>query len=130
VTAADVDRYSGLSLEFHSVIWENAGNRVLFELNRQLTRRSLKLRLIAMRLPGRASESLASHEQLFEAIRNRDGRSAEKLRWLAVHRAKRALLSVYFGQALRPEDRTELERDLPDLGDSILRFAAGVQATR
>lgn len=130
VSKGEVDRYSDLNMQFQAVIWENTPNRVLAELARQLSRRSLKLRLIAMRLPGRAEESLASHEHLFEAIRNRDPRSAEMIRWLTVQRAKRALLSGYFGEGVRPEHRSALERDLPSVGGRVMRLVPAASGGR
>lgn len=114
VPKGDVDRYSRLSLQFHAVIWKHTPNRLLRELIGQLWRRSLKLRLIAMRLPRRLEESLASNERLFDALRRHDSRSAEMVRWLAVQQAKHALMSGYFKEE-RTDRRIQLERDLPNL---------------
>jgi DNA-binding GntR family transcriptional regulator len=120
----EVDRFSELSIRFREIIAENASNRLLRELVRGLSRRSLKFRFIAMRMPGRLQESLASYERLLEAIRDHDSREAEMVRWLSVQRTKRALLSGYFGETVRPEQRSELERDLPELDHPALEPTA------
>ena len=110
----EVDRYGSLSVTFLEIVWENVHNRVVRDLIRRLWRRSLRLRLISMRLPGYIENSLASHEHLLEALRHRDPAAAEMIRWLHVQRSKRALLNGYYG---RPDQRAVLEQDLPPLGD-------------
>jgi DNA-binding GntR family transcriptional regulator len=117
VSIGDIDRYSRLQLEFQTVVWEHTPNRVLREMIRQLWRRSLKLRLIALRLPGRLEEALASYERLLDAIRRRDSRAAEMIRWLALQSAKQALMRGYFSET-HFDRRVQLERDLPNL-DSV-----------
>jgi DNA-binding GntR family transcriptional regulator len=112
--SAEVDRYGSLSVAFLELVWESVHNRVVRDLIRRLWRRSLRLRLISMRLPGYVENSLASHEHLLDALRHRDPAAAEMVRWLHVQRSKRALLNGYYG---RPDQRAVLEQDLPPLGD-------------
>ena len=115
--AADraVASYSELALRFRLIIIQTAPNRVLREMIRQVSRRTLKMRSIAMHLPGRLEESLASHQNLFEAIRNHDGRAAEMIRWLGVQQAKRAVLSGYFGESVQADTRNALDRSVKEL---------------
>lgn len=108
-SAGEVIRYGQLSIAFLRVVWDNVPNRIVRELIRRLWRKSLRLRIISMRLPGYVENSLAAHTHLLEALRYRDPKSAEMVRWLAVQRAKRALLTGYYGH---PEQRGELEREL------------------
>lgn len=129
VSKGELDEYSRLTVRFKASLWEHIPNRALFELIRQLGRRSLKLRLIAMRLPGRAEQSLASYESLIEAIRRRDGRAAEMVRWLGVQQAKHALIRGYFGEA-RYDRRSQLERDLPTVDIGSWRLELPVTAPR
>jgi DNA-binding GntR family transcriptional regulator len=116
----DADLYAQLSIGFLQVVWDNVPNKVVQDLVRRLWRRSLRLRLISMRLPGYVAVSLSAHVHLLEALRDHDSRAAEMVRWLAVQRAKRALLKGYYA---RPEDRSELERDLPSPLDPVGPFA-------
>jgi len=117
----DVDQYGQLSIGFLQIVWDNVPNRVAADLVRRMWRRSLRLRLISMRLPGYVATSLAAHEHLLEALREHDSRSAEMVRWLAVQRAKRALLTGYYA---RPEERSRLEQDLPTAIDPQAPFAS------
>jgi len=116
----DVDLYGQLSIAYLQIVWDNVPNRVAVDVVRRLWRRSLRLRLISMRMPGYVATSLASHEQLLEALREHDGHAAEMVRWLAVQRAKRALLIGYYA---RPEERSRLELDLPSPVGPILPVA-------
>ena len=106
----DVDLYGQLSIGYLDTVWDSVPNKVVRELVRRLWRRSMRLRLISMRLPGYVTDSLAAHTHLLDALRDHDARNAEMVRVLAVQRAKRALLQGYYA---RPEERSELERDLP-----------------
>ena len=113
VAGDDVNRYFSLALQFQQIIWDNTPNRVLRELLQTLWRRSLKLRLVAMRLPGRMQLTLPSYEKMLEALRAHDARSAEMITWLQVQDGKRTLLNNYFSDAVRPDARSQLDRDLP-----------------
>ena len=113
-SSGDIELYSRATLQFKVVIWTNTPNRVLRELLRRMWRRSLKVRLIALRLPGAIEDSLASSERLFEALKRHDSQAAQMVRWLSVQQAKHAVIRDYFGEP-RPDRRSQLERDLPDL---------------
>lgn len=112
----DVDLYGQLSVAFLQIVWDNVPNRLAADLVRRMWRRSLRLRFISMRLPGYVATSLVAHEHLFEALRDHDVYTAEKIRWLAVQRAKRALLAGYYGH---PEERSRLEHGLPTPVDAL-----------
>jgi DNA-binding GntR family transcriptional regulator len=97
-------------------VWEATPNSLLRELIWQVWRRGLRLRAIALRLPGRMARSLHVHEQLVRALRERDAHYAERLLWLLSMDAKQALLDQYFGgNGAGKERRERIERDLPDL---------------
>jgi DNA-binding GntR family transcriptional regulator len=113
VLDGDVDRYSQLTYRFRDIVAENAGNRLLREQIRGLSRRAMKFRFIANRIPGRINDALASNERLVEAIKVHDSRAAEMVAWLGVQNCKSALLNRYFGETVRADERTALERNLP-----------------
>lgn len=94
-------------------VWEATPNGLLRELIWQVWRRGLRLRAIALGLPGRMARSLHIHEQLVQALRARDAFYAERLMWLLSMDAKHSLLSQYFGDSDDGQER--IEPDLPDL---------------
>lgn len=102
-------------------VWEATPNSLLRDLIWQVWRRGLRLRAVALRLPGRMARSLHVHEQLVRALRDHDAYYAERLMWLLCMDAKQALLDQYFGEG--GEARARIEPDLPDLSAFTLTRA-------
>jgi DNA-binding GntR family transcriptional regulator len=105
-------------------VWEATPNGLLRELIWLVWRRGLRLRAVALRLPGRMARSLHIHEQLVRALHERDAYYAERLMWLLSMDAKQALLDQYFGgNGPGNEGRKRIERELPDLSAFTLSRA-------
>ncbi|WP_214105770.1 GntR family transcriptional regulator [Acrocarpospora catenulata] len=79
--AAEADTYAYLQLvgEFRGVIDRACPNKVLVELVEGLWRRTLRFRYIAVQNAAHLTNSLANHEQLLAAIRDRDTEHVLKL---------------------------------------------------
>jgi DNA-binding GntR family transcriptional regulator len=113
VALHDVDAFVVHHQRLRRGVWESTPNRVLRDLIWQVWRRGVRLRVVALHLPGRMERSLHVHEELVRAFRQRDTAYAERLMWLLSQDAKQALLDHYFGEAeagVEPPEPT-----LPDL---------------
>lgn len=74
----EFDRYSHLNVEFHGVIYDVCGSKRIPELIRVLRARVVRSQFRTILIPGRAHQSHAEHQAIFEALKARDGRAAEE----------------------------------------------------
>jgi len=65
--------------EFHEIFIKAASNSKLSELIQQLGLKFTRLRMASLAVPGRMDISVAEHDNLLQAFRNRDGKAAEAL---------------------------------------------------
>src|SRR4029078_4240782 len=98
VTHGDIDAFVLCHQRLRRIVWESTPNEVLRDLIWQVWRRGVRLRVIALHLPGRMERSLHVHEELVRAFRQRDSVYAERLMWVLSKDAKQALLEQYFGE--------------------------------
>jgi len=75
----DVKNFFKVHDEFHEIFIKAAGNEKLLELINQLIRRFKRLRLASLAQPGRMNVSVKEHDQLIEAFKRHDGKSADSL---------------------------------------------------
>ena len=122
VARDDVDAYVEHHQALRRIVWESTPNSVLRDLIWQVWRRGVRLRAVALHLPGRMARSLHTHEELVRAFRQRDSAYAERLMWLLSQDAKQALLDHYFGAGQDADAR--VEPALPDLSAFRLPRAA------
>jgi DNA-binding GntR family transcriptional regulator len=122
VAAGDVDAYVQHHQRLRRIVWESTPNSLLRDLIWQVWRRGVRLRVIALHLPGRMARSLHVHEELVRAFRQRDSTYAERLIWVLSQDAKQALLDQYFGDQADSADR--IEPTLPDLSALTLPRAS------
>jgi DNA-binding GntR family transcriptional regulator len=79
VAAGDVTRAAKLNADFHFLIWRIAGNRPLSQAINGVHQSVQRFAQNTLAYPGRLEQSVAEHEQLLEAIRERDDVRAEQL---------------------------------------------------
>jgi DNA-binding GntR family transcriptional regulator len=79
VRDADLDGYFRLNVLFHSRVTDLAENPMLSVMIEQLGRVTLRLRYLAVSLPGRADASLKAHQQLIVALREKHRGRAERI---------------------------------------------------
>lgn len=113
VAAQDVDSFVVHHQRLRRIVWESTPNSVLRDLIWQVWRRGVRLRVVALHLPGRMERSLHVHEELVRAFRQRDSAYAERLMWVLSKDAKQALLDHFFGE--RTDGTARPEPTLPDL---------------
>ena len=113
VAARDVDSFVVHHQRLRRIVWESTPNTVLRDLIWQIWRRGVRLRVVALHLPGRMERSLHTHEELVRAFRQRDSVYAERLMWVLSQDAKQALLDHYFGEGTAGAEPPEPV--LPDL---------------
>jgi DNA-binding GntR family transcriptional regulator len=109
--AGDTESYFRLNVHFHSRVTEIADNPMLSVLIQQLGRATLRLRFIAIMLPGRAEESLAAHQRLLVALGERRASEAERIVRSIIRDSGVSLLRYHYGDA---ELAVELETLLRD----------------
>ena len=87
----DTSRFSDLDLEFHRVIWNSLNNSLATRVGELI---GVQIRLLVAttaRAPGRFRGAFAEHNDIYQAIRNRDpGRAVSSMR-THLHNAKTAL---------------------------------------
>jgi len=113
VAQDDIEAYVEEHQRLRRIVWESTPNSLLRDLIWQVWRRGVRLRVVALHLPGRMARSLHIHEELVRAFHQRDSAYAERLMWVLSKDAKQALLDWYFGD--RAEGAERFEPTLPDL---------------
>lgn len=74
---SDFDTYSQTNKLFHGTIYRAAGNQTIPWLIELLRSRIARLQLRTVLIPGRSSDSLREHTNIYLAIRQRDSDAAE-----------------------------------------------------
>ena len=77
--AGDVKAFYKIHHEFHETFLKAAGNSKLYDLIIQLGMKFSRLRMASLSVHGRMAISVAEHDKLLDAFRNRDGKAAEAL---------------------------------------------------
>lgn len=77
--AANLHEYFALNDRIHRAVVLAAGNRVLVDTHRRLLERARRTRYQALLVAGRRDESVAEHEALMAAIRNREPAKAARI---------------------------------------------------
>jgi len=103
-----------LDREFHRLIYEETGNRFLWELIRDLWNKSDRMLGVFTLVPMRAKESCEEHRQILKAIRRRDGQQAAELVAMQKMKALESLLKYAknppLAQAPSPATAEEKQR--------------------
>ncbi|MCO5163685.1 MAG: GntR family transcriptional regulator [Mesorhizobium sp.] len=73
------EEYSAVNLDFHNAIYRMSGNPVLEEAARWSRERVAYFRRMTLDLPDRLSRSVAEHQEILQAIKDRDGDRADAL---------------------------------------------------
>jgi DNA-binding GntR family transcriptional regulator len=126
VAGDDVDAFVKDHQRLRRIIWESTPNSLLRDLIWQVWRRGVRLRVVALHLPGRMARSLHVHEELVRAFRQRDAVYAERLMWVLSKDAKQALLDHYF--SAETDSPGPPEPSLPDL--SLFRLPRAADEPR
>jgi DNA-binding GntR family transcriptional regulator len=88
---ADASRFSDLDLEFHRVIWNSLNNSLATRVGELI---GVQIRLLVAttaRAPGRFRGACEEHNDIYQAIRNRDPARAVSSMRTHLHNAKTAL---------------------------------------
>lgn len=91
VADGDIDAYGELDVIFHESIWHGSGNRRLVSVSDNLLGQVRIGNNVSARAPGRPEEALREHAAIIEALRNADGRAAERATRHHVRKASLAL---------------------------------------
>jgi DNA-binding GntR family transcriptional regulator len=95
----DTSRFSDLDLEFHRVIWNSLNNSLATRVGELI---GVQIRLLVAttaRAPGRFRGAFEEHNDIYQAIRNRDPTRAESSMRTHLHNAKMALERAVLEQA-------------------------------
>ncbi|MED3728752.1 GntR family transcriptional regulator [Priestia filamentosa] len=79
VEMKDIDQLKILSERFHNMIIESSDNPFLAKIMRQLFTLITFYRNAIVNIPQRVERGLEEHEEIWNAIKNRDAKAAEKL---------------------------------------------------
>ena len=106
----DVKNFFKIHDEFHEVFIKAAGNEKLLELINQLIMRFKRLRLASLSQPGRMNVSVQEHEQLIEAFKRHDGKTADSLVRHTATLGAKALIAGLSEDTERTKELEELIR--------------------
>lgn len=106
----DVKNFFKVHDEFHEVFIKAAGNEKLLELINQLIMRFKRLRLASLSQPGRMNVSVQEHEQLIEAFKRQDGKTADSLVRHTATLGAKALIAGLSEDTERTKELEELIR--------------------
>jgi DNA-binding GntR family transcriptional regulator len=93
-TANDIDTAIRLSGDFHSQLWQLAGNRRLLKLMRDIEATMGRYQRLTMAHPGRTQQAIHEHHEILDAIRARDLDRAEALGRAHMQEAQRTRISM------------------------------------
>ena len=83
----DTERLKELDTEFHSIIYQASGNRMLCKILSELHRNIKTYRKLSLTVPGRLECTSAEHREIYEAIIAGDADLADKLTTVHIGRA-------------------------------------------
>lgn len=95
----DSERVEELDGEFHKTIYRCSGSSILYNTLRPLHRKIQKFRKNAVAYPHRASESVAEHRRILNAIAAHDPEAADRAVTEHVRAAHRRLMEIENGEA-------------------------------
>jgi len=78
ILTRDENKLLDLNRSFHFSIYDAANRPVLFQIITSLWDRSIRYRRLYTHLPGRASQALAEHKEIYNACKNRDAGAAAR----------------------------------------------------
>jgi DNA-binding GntR family transcriptional regulator len=87
----DTSRFSDLDLDFHRVIWNSLNNSLATRVGELIGAQIRLLVATTARAPGRFRGAFQEHNDIYQAIRNRDPARAESSMRTHLHNAKTAL---------------------------------------
>lgn len=97
----DLNGYFPLNLKFHRLLSQAGGNQRLHKILENFGKQTHRFRYASMSLPGRIQKSNAYHQQLIAALKEGNGKRAEKIARTIIEEAGQALMEHPF------EDSTE-----------------------
>ena len=83
----DVEHLRELDTDFHKIIYEASGNRLLAKTLTELHRKIKAYRKLSLTVSGRLSDTTKEHREIFEAIKNGDSERADELTSLHIQKA-------------------------------------------
>lgn len=86
------DLIKNMDSRFHAIIYENCGSGTFKDVLLSLHRKIMKYRRVSISVPSRASESLAEHTAIYEAILARQPEKAEELVYTHIQHARKNIL--------------------------------------
>lgn len=95
----DSERVEELDGEFHKTIYRCSGSSILYNTLRPLHRKIQKFRKNAVAYPHRASESVAEHRRILNAIAAHDPEAADRAVTEHAQAAHRRLMEIENGEA-------------------------------
>ncbi len=90
----DAERLKELDSEFHNIIYEASGNRLLSKILSELHRNIRAYRKLSLSVPDRLERSVEEHREILDAIERGDAEEADRLTSAHIDAALSNLLSV------------------------------------
>ena len=90
----DAEHLKELDTEFHSIIYDASGNRMLSKILSELHKNIKTYRKLSLTVPGRLERSTEEHRDILEALVRGDGAEADRLTSQHVERAMNNMVAA------------------------------------
>ena len=89
----NADKIKDLDSQFHEMLYRLSASEIFVQTLLPLHKKLIKFRKASIRRHGRALQSAAEHQSIYEAIRSRDGQKAKELTLFHINKAKNNILN-------------------------------------
>lgn len=89
----NADKIKDLDSQFHEMLYRFSASEIFVQTLLPLHKKLIKFRKASVRRHGRAMQSAAEHQSIYEAIRSRDGQKAKELTLFHINKAKNNILN-------------------------------------
>lgn len=90
----DVEHLKELDTEFHSIIYDASGNRMLCKILSELHKNIKSYRKLSLTVPGRLEHSTREHREILRAIAEGNAEEADRLTSLHIERAMKNMVAA------------------------------------
>ena len=94
----DTEHLKELDTEFHSIIYQASGNRMLCRILSELHRNIKTYRKLSLTVPGRLEHTAEEHREILDAILAGDAELADKLTTIHIERAMENMVEAMRGE--------------------------------
>lgn len=90
---ADSENIKSMDTEFHSVLYQMMNSTHFYEILSELHKKTIKYRGASVQSKERAEQSVYEHKAIYDAIKNRNEKEAERLILIHIEKARKNIIN-------------------------------------